>query len=183
MNSAMVSSENSLQIANLSTELGWNEIEANLLGATTYITGNMPVSFIRHSLNQFQNAFQQQKPDIIEYPDDNSQISKTPKSGKATCTDKNGKVVPCNSPDRIEGGRSGISLRGILGLPDISNDASVLCSDCTEEQLEELRRTGTVASAGGSPLFKIPGFPDVDTKALVLIIIGIGLIFLAVKSL
>lgn len=176
MPTAMQSDMNSLQLFNFNTEFGWNEIEANLLGASGIITGNTPVSFIRNSLDKYLMAFQEPVGQ-----DEASRIGKTPSPRTKTCADKDGRIVPCDSPERIEGGRSGISLRSILGLPELPPDAAILCSDCTPEQLEELRRTGTVSGTGGSELFKSP-FGDTSDlqKKIFLLALGFGLIILSV---
>jgi len=174
--SAMVTYDNPLQLTNFNTEYGWNEIEANLLGASGIITGNMPTGYIKYSLEQYANAFR--------FQDDNSQLpdSTKPSNKPKFCADKDGKVVPCDSPERVEGGKSGVSLRGIFGLPDLPPDTDVLCSDCTKEQAEALRRTGQLPSASGS-LFNIPFFGSIDVKALAFLVIGILLLVVAINKL
>lgn len=60
-----------------------NELTAGQLNAASVFGGNMPVSFINWSLGTIGN-FLDQKPKF--------------------CADASGRVVPCDSPARVEGG-------------------------------------------------------------------------------
>lgn len=62
-----------------------NELTANQLNAASVFNGNTPVSFINYSLGTIG--------EFLQNP-----------SQKRFCADKNGRVVDCNSPERVEGG-------------------------------------------------------------------------------
>lgn len=74
----------SLPLVNFAQEAGWNPIEAWLMQASPVITGSTGVDNLAHTVMSFQQAH-------------------TPKF----CADKTGKVVPCDSPDRVQGGATG----------------------------------------------------------------------------
>lgn len=96
---------NTTHFADLTLEYGWNPAEADLLGASPYLNGDTPISFARFTLDQFANAFamgQDGKPKF--------------------CADRNGRVVPCDSPERVPGGRSGETSGPIIGTPPFTPD-------------------------------------------------------------
>lgn len=74
----------SLPLVNFAQEAGWNPIEAWLMQASPVITGSTGVDNLAHTVMSFQQAH-------------------SPKF----CADKNGKLVDCNSPDRVQGGATG----------------------------------------------------------------------------
>lgn len=75
---------NTLPILNFTREYSWNPIEAWLLGASPVISGDTPASNVIHTYNQYLRAhnFQGQWP---------------PASIGQSCTDQNGRKVPCPS--------------------------------------------------------------------------------------
>ncbi len=162
MNSAMLAEENGLQLVNFGTENGWNEVEANLLGVTGIFSGNMSPAFIQHSIDQYVAAFTQ---DI-----DNSQIGKTPKPQTKICADKDGKVVPCDSPERSEGGKSvlGRILEGLYGAGKTIGDVTGNTIDPDYSK-----------STGDSKLYGDFSLDDIAKRGGYLIV-GIALIILAV---
>ena len=88
----------SLPLFNFSRETGWNPTEAWLLGASSVISGSTGVDNLAHTVTAFQEAH---KPKF--------------------CADKNGKVVDCNSPDRVQGGATGGTNNPIYGNPSQDN--------------------------------------------------------------
>lgn len=82
----------SLPLVNFAQEAGWNPIEAWLLGASPVISGQTGIDNALHTVTAFQQAH-------------------TPKF----CADKTGKVVPCDSPDRVQGGATGGTNNPIYG--------------------------------------------------------------------
>jgi len=82
----------STPLINFAGEAGWNPIEAWLLGASPVISGSTGIDNLAHTVTAFQDAH---KPKF--------------------CADKNGKVVDCNSPDRVEGGATGGNNNPIYG--------------------------------------------------------------------
>lgn len=144
-----MNSDNSLPVLNLSRLTGWNPQEMWLLGASPTLSGDTPMGNVQYTLDQFVKAFAIQDPKDVVGIGSVDEASKLPDSTKPTnkakvCADASGKVVPCGSESATTGGKSGISLRGILGLPPLPDDAAVLCSDCTEEQIAELKATGDI---------------------------------------
>lgn len=96
----------SLPLVRFSRESGWNPVEMWLLGATDNITGHTDANNVAHTIKMFQQAHQQPK----------------------FCADKNGRVVDCNSPERVQGGATGGRNNPIYGdqtpsqPPDNSGD-------------------------------------------------------------
>ncbi len=74
---------NTLPMVNFVREYGWNPVEANLLGASAFFSGDTPVENVLGSIGAFREAhgFAPQKPKF--------------------CADRKGKVVPCDSPEAV----------------------------------------------------------------------------------
>lgn len=89
----------SLPLVNFARESGWNPTEAWLLGASPVISGSTGIDNLAHTVTSFQEAH---KPKF--------------------CADKNGKVVSCDSPDRVQGGASGGQNNPIYGNPSATQD-------------------------------------------------------------
>lgn len=86
-------------LVNFAREAGWNPIEAWLMGASPVISGATGIDNLAHTVTAFQDAH---KPKY--------------------CADKNGRVVDCNSPDRVEGGATGGNNNPIYGNPSATQD-------------------------------------------------------------
>lgn len=74
---------NTLPMVNFTREYGWNPVEANLLGASSFFSGDTPTENVLGSVNIFQIAH-----------------GITPQKPKF-CSDKTGRVVPCDSKDAV----------------------------------------------------------------------------------
>lgn len=86
---------NTAPMINFAREMSWNPVEASLLGASAIISGDTPLANVRYTLDSYYRAFTAQEPKF--------------------CADKNGRVVPCDSPERVRGGRSGGENNPIYG--------------------------------------------------------------------
>lgn len=74
---------NTLPMINFAREYGWNPVEANLLGASAFFSGDTPTENVLGSVNIFQVAhgITAQKPKF--------------------CSDKTGRVVSCDSREAV----------------------------------------------------------------------------------
>jgi len=86
-----------MPLVNFSRESGWNTIEAWLVGASPVISGSTGIDNALYTVTAFQQAHQSPK----------------------FCADKDGKVVDCNSPDRVPGGKSGGDNNPVFGGGEI----------------------------------------------------------------
>lgn len=75
----------STPLFNIPRETGWSPIEMWLSGVEPNVTGAQDVNQLLNTIRVYGASFQQPK----------------------FCADKNGKVVDCKSPERVEGGATG----------------------------------------------------------------------------
>ncbi len=134
-----------MPLVNFSRESGWNPIEAWLMGASPVISGSTGIDNLAHTVSAFQQAHQSPK----------------------FCADKTGKVVPCDSPDRVQGGATGGNNNPISGgNPTKDNPYG-----------------DQIPGSSGTPKYGNDGIFDEWFKRIMLALVAIIIIAIAVVSL
>jgi len=144
--------QNTMPLVNFSRESGWNPIEMWLLGASPVISGSTGLDNVVHTTTMFQETH---KPKF--------------------CADKNGKVVDCNSPDRVQGGASGGDNNPIYGQNPKQSDSPYYPEAAIPNQ------SGEEQWLKDNP--PKPGLVDDYSKRIFLGLLAIVLIAIAVISL
>lgn len=150
--------DQSLKLIDFAKESGWNPTEAWLLGASSVITGSTGVDNLAHTVTMFQQAH-------------------TPKF----CADKNGKVVPCDSPDRVPGGTTGGTNNPIYGNPTQDNPYGDQIPGGVKPPNEVYG--DQIPGASGTPKNANNGIFDDYFKRIILALAAIVIIAIAVFSL
>lgn len=151
---------NTLPIFNLAREFGWNPTEASLFGASPIISGDTPVSNALYSVQLFGQAHQQ---------------------NPRFCADKEGRVVPCNSPDRVQGGATGGNSNPIYG-DDAQRKIDALPNrpDITQTYPDAIQK-GIGAITGVTPETVKETAAD-WFKRIALLLFALVIVYIALKS-
>lgn len=170
---------NTLPLFNFAKEYGWNPIEANLLGASAIISGDTPIQNVLHTMQTYTASFGGQTP--------------APTNKPRFCSDKAGKVVPCNSPDAVPyDQRDGVTNDPSRQDPKLPRDPRIYKPDGSIIPESERQKDAD----GGIPLtreeadkFKATNEKQSSSvfddwfKRIALVIAGIVLLAVAVASL
>ncbi len=150
----------SMPLVNFSRESGWSPIEAWLMGASPVISGSTGIDNLAHTVSAFQQAHQSPK----------------------FCADKTGRVVPCDSPDRVQGGATGGNNNPIYGgNPTQDNPYGDQIPGGVKPPNDVYG--DQIPGASGTPKYANDGIFDEWFKRIMLALVAIIIIAIAVVSL